>query len=95
MRNITLKQLRNDFNYLEENLSDYAINEDNLVNNVARGLLNGDMDLKDYILWCIKDIISYSMYENEDDDDIEFLQNDKRVARILNRYNISLESLNS
>lgn len=94
MKDVTLKQLRSDFNYLEENLSDYAMNEDSLVNIVAKGLLDGDMDLKDYILWCIKDIISYAMYENEDDDDIEFLENDKRVARILNRYNISLESLN-
>lgn len=89
-KEISLKQLRSDFEYLEENLSDYAVNEDGLVNIVSRGLLNGDMTVKDFVLWSIKDIINYVVEEIEDDDDIEFLETDKRAIRILNRYGIEI-----
>lgn len=91
MTKITLRQLRSDFEYLENNLSDYVINEDGLVNVVAKELVKGDMDLKGFLLWSIKDIIEYAVYENEDEDDIEFLETDKRAIRILNRYNIELD----
>ena len=49
------------------------------------------MDLKGFLLLSIKDIIEYAIYENEDEEDIEFLKNNKRAIRILNRYNISID----
>lgn len=91
MSNLTLKQLRSDFEYLEDNLSDYAVCEDGLVNHVSKALLYGHIDLKDFILWHINDIITYVTEDIEEDSDIEFLKTNKRAIRILERYNISID----
>ena len=90
MRNLSLKQLRSDFEYLENNLSDYMVNEDGLVNVVARELLSGEMDLKDFVLWSIKDIVSYCVHESEHELDVVFLRNNKRAIEILKRYKIEI-----
>ena len=91
MKHITLKQLRTDFEYLEDNLSDYLMGADYLVNHIARGLIDGSVTLREYLSWCIQDIIYYTVIENENEDDIKFLKTDKRAIRILNRYNITLD----
>ena len=88
MTNITLKQLRSDFNFLYENIDDYAVNEDALVNVVYWELIDGQMSIKDYLLWCIKDLVSYVYEESMDTADMEFLETNSRAIRILNRYNI-------
>lgn len=91
MENTVLKQLREDFEYLEDNLSDYMVDEDGLVNVVARELLSGEMDLKDYVLWSIKDIVSHCIQENENELDVAFLKNNKRAIEILKKYKIEID----
>ena len=90
MKKLTLKQLRGDFKYLRENLSDYEIDAGGLLD-MGRGLIEGTATLKDYLLWCINDIIYYAVYE-ENKDDIDFLTTNSRAIRILNRYNIVIDS---
>lgn len=90
MENTILKQLREDFKYLEDNISFYLVDEDDLVNHVAGSLLNGTMDLSSFVLWSIKDIVNFTLYTNKDKEDIEFLKTDKRAIEILNRCRIEI-----
>lgn len=88
MKNITLKQMRKDYEFLDANIGEYFVDEDGLVNRVFVELLSGEMDMKGYLLWCIEDLVHYVYNESEDEEDINFLETNKRAIRILDRYNI-------
>lgn len=54
------------------------------------------MDLKNFILWAIKDTITYVVEDREamnTKEDIEFIESDKRFKRILDRYDIDIEEV--
>lgn len=94
MKNISLVQLRKDYDYLNSKISYHVLNEDELLNEVVPKMLDGEMDLKNFILWAIKDTIMYVVEDREGmniKEDIEFIESDKRFKRILNRYNIDIE----
>lgn len=91
--NITLEQLRSDFDYLYGNINDYMANEDVIVNHAFEyllDLLHETVDLKDFALWAIKDVVDYVINDSSNNDDKEFLQTDERALKILNRYNIKI-----
>ena len=89
---ISRKQAMSDFNYLSENLSDYAVNTEWLVNDVFYGIVWRDENITiiDIIIGAIRDIILYNTEQGEEED-VEFLENDKRALRIKKRYNIEVE----
>lgn len=84
---ITKQQAMKDFKFLDKNLSDYAVDEDWLVNNIFHGLMhrNENITITDIIIGAINDIMYYC-YDEGDSDDIKFLDNNKRVQRIKERY---------
>lgn len=65
---MTLKQLRIDFNYLNDNINNYLVNEDGLVNYVFVNMTSGTMDMKEFLLWCINDLVSHVIYDSEDEE---------------------------
>lgn len=87
----SLEQLRRDYKYLKDNIQEYYVSEDGLINGASVKLLIGTMNLKGFILWHIKDIVNYVFYNSENTEDKEFLNSDKRAIRILNRYNIEID----
>jgi uncharacterized protein YdcH (DUF465 family) len=96
MKNISLVQLRKDYNYLNSKISYHVLNEDELLNEVVPKMLSGKMDLKNFILWAIKDTITYVVEDREamnTKEDIEFIESDKRFKRILDRYDIDIEEV--
>ena len=91
MKKYTLQQLISDFYFLYNNISDYATDENGLVNHVTWDLISGKMDIKDFILWSIQDIVNYVYCDTEYEEDVEFLETNKRAIRILERYNIKIQ----
>lgn len=53
MEKISLSQLRKDYMYLYENIDEYFVDDDALVNKVSLQLIKGEISLKDYLLWNI------------------------------------------
>lgn len=82
---ITKKQALSDFQYLDENV-DYLVDEDWLINGIYYPLMNGkDVKIIDIIVGSITDLVSSVMGEGSDEE-IEFLETDKRALRIIERY---------
>ena len=80
---ISRKQALKDFQYLEEHIDDYLVDEEWLVTIVFRDITMGeDITITDILIGAIEDIIVQGM--NGDSED--FLRTDKRALRIIDRY---------
>lgn len=90
------KELCKDIEYLRGVLgNEYLVNEDWLVNFAYENLVNGSIDLKDFLLSAIKDIFSEvecNTYNAISDESIERFNKDLRVREISEKYNIDMNS---
>ena len=99
LKGLEIKQstttLRADFEYLDDNINWYLIDEAILVTEIAPGLQYGTVNLKQFLLWSIWDIIAFVIIENHDEDDVNFVKTDSRVKRIIRKYGLkeSIEKL--
>lgn len=85
-----------DIKYLRYVLgNEYSVNEDWLVNDAYEKLVNGSIDLKEFLLDAIKDIFSevkYSTYDAIRDESIERFNKDLKVRKISEKYDIDMNN---
>ena len=73
MKNVSLPQMRKDFNYIKDNIDSYLIDELSIFDDAVPKLQSGEIGLKEFMLASIEDIIHFAIGDEGCPESKEFI----------------------